>query len=100
MRHFLLLFLFVESVFGSITVKSMEIGEKKGLHGNTALSFDTKRGNTTRDSYKASVKVTYDEEKSISLGVNSLLNTGQLTLIKTQINSTSIHAISMQLQKR
>lgn len=63
MQYVLSLFLFVASAFGAITVKPMEIGEREGLHGNTALSFDTKRGNTTRDSYKASAKVFYDEGK-------------------------------------
>ena len=39
----------------------MEIGEKAGLSGNLEAGLETKRGNTDKDNYKASVRITYDE---------------------------------------
>lgn len=63
MKIFVLCFLVFESLFAIISVKPMEIGEQKGVHGHVALSFETKRGNTVKDNYKAAVKVSYDTAK-------------------------------------
>ncbi|MBN2816140.1 MAG: DUF481 domain-containing protein [Campylobacterales bacterium] len=60
MKLFILMFFVFESLFGIVSVKPMEIGEQKGTHGNVGLSFETKRGNTIRDNYKASAKLSYD----------------------------------------
>lgn len=60
MKILILCFLVFESLFAIISVKPMEIGEQKGTHGNIALSFETKRGNTVRDNYKGALKVSYD----------------------------------------
>lgn len=51
-------------LFALISIAPMEIGEKAGFHGNVGLSFETKRGNTDKDNYKASTKISYDNNVS------------------------------------
>lgn len=50
--------------FALTSIAPVEIGENKGLHGKVTASFETKRGNTHKDNYKASAKVTYDNNVS------------------------------------
>ena len=50
-----------QCLFALVTITPVEIGEKAGLSGNIEAGLETKRGNTDKDNYKASVRVTYDE---------------------------------------
>ena len=100
MRLFFLLYISVSYLFGVVTVAPMEIGDQKGLHGNSALSFETKRGNTTRDNYKASAKLFYDDAKeyvawseiSIEYGATNFLEDTN----KYYLHSRYIHAITKE----
>lgn len=47
-------------LFALVSIAPMEIGEKEGIHGNASFGFETKRGNTNKDNYKGSAKVSYD----------------------------------------
>ena len=48
-------------LFAIVSIAPVEIGEKAGLSATVETGLETKRGNTDKDSYKASVRVTYDE---------------------------------------
>lgn len=63
-KSLFILLALTHSLFALVSITPMEIGEKKGFHGNMALAFETKRGNTTKDNYKASAKISYDNNIS------------------------------------
>lgn len=90
--------LLIESLFGIVSIQPMEIGEKKGFHGNTALSFETKRGNTTKDNYKASAKLSYDEGGNYVAWSEVAAEYGSTNLIedtnKVYFHSRYIHAVT------
>ncbi len=48
-------------LFALVTITPVEIGEKAGISGKAEVGLETKRGNTDKDNYKASLRVTYDE---------------------------------------
>ena len=48
-------------LFALVSIAPVEIGEKTGLSGTIEAGLETKRGNTDKDSYQASIRVTYDE---------------------------------------
>jgi len=48
-------------LFGLVTITPVEIGEKAGISSKAEVGLETKRGNTDKDNYKASLRVTYDE---------------------------------------
>lgn len=66
MIKFVVLFLIIlnQYLLAIVSKAPVEIGDKAGLHANVALSFETKRGNTHKDNYKASIKVSYDDNSS------------------------------------
>lgn len=51
-------------LFALITITPVDIGEKAGLSGAVEAGLETKRGNTDKDNYKASLRVTYDDNSS------------------------------------
>lgn len=53
-----------QCLYALVSIAPMEIGESTGVHGNVALAFETKRGNTDKDNYKGSAKVSYDNNVS------------------------------------
>lgn len=54
-------------LFALITITPVEIGEQAKLSGKLEAGFDTKRGNTDKDDYKASFRLTYDDNTSFVL---------------------------------
>ena len=61
MKKLLLITLFLtQSLFAIVSIVPIEIGENVGLHSKIGLSLQTQRGNTDKDNYKGSAKVTYD----------------------------------------
>ncbi|OIP53483.1 MAG: hypothetical protein AUK54_08745 [Helicobacteraceae bacterium CG2_30_36_10] len=60
----LLLLLITQSLFALVSIVPVEIGEDPGLHGKIGISLETKRGNTEKDNYKASLRATYDSNAS------------------------------------
>ena len=53
-----------QSLFAIVSITPIDIGEQVGVHGNIAGSLETKRGNTEKDSYKASTKIVYDNNST------------------------------------
>ncbi len=58
------LLLLTQQLFALVSIVPVEIGENPGLHGKTALSLETKRGNTHKDNYKLAVRFDYDDNRS------------------------------------
>ncbi|MCF6339553.1 MAG: DUF481 domain-containing protein [Sulfurimonas sp.] len=44
-----------------VTITPVEIGVKAGISAKAEVGLETKRGNTDKDNYKASARITYDE---------------------------------------
>lgn len=63
-RLFLLILLTSQYLFALISIEPVEIGQKAGVHGELAISLETKRGNTQRDDYTANTRITYDNNSS------------------------------------
>ena len=59
-----LLIITTQTLFALTSVAPVEIGDDAGLHGKLGVSLETKRGNTDKDNYKASLRVTYDNNIS------------------------------------
>ncbi|WP_373035703.1 YdiY family protein [Sulfurimonas sp.] len=51
-------------LFALISIAPVELGEKPGLSGKFEAGLETKRGNTDKDNYKASVRINYDNNAS------------------------------------
>ena len=64
MKFFLLLTLTIHTLFALTSIAPVEIGKKPGIHGNMALSLETKKGNTNKENYKASAYIAYDNNIS------------------------------------
>ena len=64
MKKLLLLLIFITEVFGLVSIKPVEIGEKTGFSGDLEIGLETKRGNTDKDGYKGAFKVMYDSNAS------------------------------------
>ena len=61
MRHLLLLLAALTFSHAVVSIAPVEIGKKPGISGKAEASFETKRGNTEKDEYKAGLKVQYDD---------------------------------------
>jgi len=73
MKIILLIFLFITTqLFGLVSIKPVEIGEKVGVSGALEIGLDTKRGNTHKDGYKAAIKVMYDTNSSYLLWLHTM----------------------------
>jgi putative salt-induced outer membrane protein YdiY len=59
-----LLLVLSSQLFALVSIKPVDVGEKAGFSGGVELGLDTKRGNTEKDTYKASAKITYDNNVS------------------------------------
>ena len=51
-------------LFALVSIVPVEIGENPGVHGKAAASLETKRGNTHKDNYRASLRLNYDNNIS------------------------------------
>jgi putative salt-induced outer membrane protein YdiY len=51
-------------LFALVSISPVELGKKPGLSGSFEAGLETKRGNTDKDNYKASVKINYDNNES------------------------------------
>ncbi|MCW8894575.1 DUF481 domain-containing protein [Sulfurimonas sp.] len=51
-------------LFALVSIAPVEIGAKPGLSAEVEAGLETKRGNTDKDNYKASIRATYDENSS------------------------------------
>jgi putative salt-induced outer membrane protein YdiY len=60
----LFILLFSTSLFALISIVPVEVGEKPGFSGKVGASLSTKRGNSDTDSYKAALRLTYDNNVS------------------------------------
>ncbi len=60
----ILLIISTQTLLALVSIAPVEIGENAGLHGKLGVSLETKRGNTEKDNYKASLKITYDDNVS------------------------------------
>jgi len=63
-RILLIGILTTQYLFGLVSIAPVEIGAKPGLSGKFEAGLETKRGNTDKDNYKASVRVNYDNNES------------------------------------
>ncbi|MCK9453728.1 MAG: DUF481 domain-containing protein [Sulfurimonas sp.] len=63
---FLLLIAFIATqyIFALVTIAPVEIGDKPGFSSTIEAALETKRGNSDTDDYKASARVTYDNNES------------------------------------
>ncbi|MBU1657499.1 DUF481 domain-containing protein [bacterium] len=64
MKLLALLLISITSLFALVSIAPVEIGDKPGTHGVGAVSLESKRGNTDKNNYKASVRITYDDNVS------------------------------------
>lgn len=64
MKYFIAILIITSELLALVSIKPVEIGEKAGVSGGVELGLETKRGNTHKDSYKASIKVMYDSNES------------------------------------
>jgi len=51
-------------IFALVSIVPVEIGTKPGISTNIEAGLETKRGNTDRDSYNASIRTSYDNNVS------------------------------------
>jgi len=56
----LIAFITTQYLFALVSIAPVEIGEKIGISTKVEAGLETKRGNTDKDNYKASVRITYD----------------------------------------
>lgn len=56
-----------QCLFGLVSIAPVEIGAKPGMSGKAEAGLETKRGNTEKDNYKASIRVTYDNNVSYAV---------------------------------
>ncbi len=95
---FIVLFLAGQQLFAIISIVPVKIGENPGISTKMQAGLDTKRGYTDRDFYKASVRITYDENYNYVLwgeisGVYGKSN-GQETTNKSFAHLRFIHALT------
>lgn len=65
MKKFLFIGILVsQSLFGLVSIVPVDIGEEPGISAKFEMGLETKRGNTDKDNYKASIRVTYDNNVS------------------------------------
>ncbi|QHG92000.1 DUF481 domain-containing protein [Sulfurimonas sp. CVO] len=65
MKFYLLITLITtQYLFALVSIAPVEIGEKPGFSNSIETSLETTRGNTDTDSYKASLRTTYDNNTS------------------------------------
>ncbi len=62
----ILLLLLITSQFllALVSIVPVDIGDKPGLHGVVSSTLETKKGNTDKENYKFSTRVTYDSNTS------------------------------------
>lgn len=65
MKKLLLLTLFLsQALYAIVSITPVEIGKNAGWHTKVGVSLETVRGNTDKDNYKGSCKVTYDNNET------------------------------------
>ncbi len=65
MKIYLLITLITtQYLFALVSIAPVEIGDKPGFSSSIETSLETTRGNTDTDSYKASLRTTYDNNES------------------------------------
>lgn len=60
MKYIVAILLITIQLSAVVSIKPVEIGDNAGFSGGVELGLDTKRGNTYKDAYKASVNLNYD----------------------------------------
>jgi len=63
MKLIIFTLLIVHNLSALVSISPVEIGKKAGLSFKIEAGFETKRGNTDKDNYQGSSRVTYDEAK-------------------------------------
>ncbi|QSZ43072.1 DUF481 domain-containing protein [Sulfurimonas aquatica] len=62
MKFFIFLVLITtHTLYALVAIAPVDIGAKEGLSGKVEAGFETKRGNTDKDNYQASLRLLYDE---------------------------------------
>jgi hypothetical protein len=65
MKYIILILLVgAHSLFAVTSIEPIEIGHTKGIYGDALVSLETKKGNTNKENYKASVFVADDNNVS------------------------------------
>jgi putative salt-induced outer membrane protein YdiY len=64
MKYIFFLLIITNQLHALVSIKPVDIGEKTGVSGGVELGLDTKRGNTHKDTYKASARLMYDNNIS------------------------------------
>lgn len=64
MFRFLFLCFLAVPLLAIVPIKPREVGENPGFSGEVSGAFETKRGNTDKDNYAASLKLQYDSNAS------------------------------------
>jgi len=60
MKTILFILITIQHLYALVSIAPVEIGKKAGLSGNIEAGLETKRGNTHKNNYKSSMRVTYD----------------------------------------
>lgn len=63
MKLLIILIINITSLFALVSIAPVEIGDKPGTHVSGAVSLESKRGNTDKNNYQASARVTYDDNQ-------------------------------------
>jgi len=71
-----------QALFAITSVAPVEIGDDVGLHTKVEVSLETKRGNTDKDNYKASLRVTYDSNASYAMWAEVSGEYGQTSTVE------------------
>jgi len=64
MKTLLFILLTLQQLHALVSIAPVEIAKDAGLSGNLEAGLETKRGNTHKDNYKTSMKITYDNNSS------------------------------------
>lgn len=59
-----LLIITTYTLFALVSIKPVEISDNPGWSGKAEASLETKRGNTHKDNYKSSLRITYDNNNT------------------------------------
>ncbi|MEA3370593.1 MAG: DUF481 domain-containing protein [Campylobacterota bacterium] len=78
----LLLLIFTQQLFALVSIVPVEIGENPGFHGKTALSLETKRGNTHKDNYKLAIRFDYDDKRNYHTWIEMSGEYGESNYVK------------------
>lgn len=81
--------LFAQTLFALVSIAPTEVGDRPGLHGETELSLDTKKGNTDKENYKVSTTIVYDEAREWVLWSEIAVEYGESSNIKDTNNAYS-----------